>query len=186
MIKSLSAFAFLLALTASANAQSLQQQMAKCVGLTGTLQRLACYDAVAHDAGVNAAPRTASAAPPPAYVSQPPAVYVPPSQAYVPPPVPAQRQTVGDFGAERLEENPSSPKKLERITAEVTAFHADPFGRFTVSLSNGQVWKQIEGDVTVASYRKTTRTAIIARSFLGSFALKFNDSEKMYKVTRVQ
>ena len=178
MIKSL---AVLVALTVAADAQTIQQQMAKCQAMTGALQRLACYDAVNRDSAVP--PRAAPAAPP---------VYAPPApQPYAPPvtataPRTAPRQTTADFGAERLQENPAAPVRVSRIVAEVEKFHADPYGRFTVTLSNGQMWKQIEGDVTVASYRKTTRSAIIVRSFLGSYALKFNDSEKMYKVARVQ
>ena len=186
MMKLVSAFAALVVFSVGAQAQSLSQQMARCVGVSGTLQRLACYDAAAHDAGLNA-PRTASAAPqayvPPAFV--PPAPQAAP--AYAPRPPGPTRQTAADFGAERVEDNPAAPTRVSRIAAEVTNFHADPFGRFTVTLSNGQVWKQVEGDTTaVASYRKNTHSAVVARSFLGSYALKFNDSEKMYKVTRVQ
>jgi hypothetical protein len=177
MTKKLAAFAALAVLaTLPASAQpALQVQLSRCLAIPGVLQRLACYDGVARGAGVSTTPRIASTAPPlPA--SAPP--------VYVPRPVPAP---AASFGSERLAQSPATrAAALDRIESAVVGFDVNARGKFVVTLANGQIWKQIDGDDAVTRPRKSARSVIIERAVFSSYALTFNDSSQRFKVARVQ
>jgi len=74
----------------------------------------------------------------------------------------------------------------DRIESQLAAFDIDARGKFTVTLANGQVWKQLPGDDAVTRPRKSARSVIIERAIFSSYALTFNDSSQRYKVARVQ
>ena len=82
----------------------------------------------------------------------------------------------------------SAALAVDSITAGVSEFAYNPFGRFIVFLDNGQVWKQIEGDVDRAVFPKLGKDnkVTISRGFIGSYNLTINDSAKVFKVTRVK
>ncbi len=89
------------------------------------------------------------------------------------------------FGQEQLPK--SSVEQDERLTAEITAFQTDARGRFTVTLSNGQVWQQMAGDSGVAQRGpKSSRTVSISRGSLGSYDLRFSDRNITFKVKRLR
>jgi hypothetical protein len=170
-LATLVAFAALATLPASAQ-PALQLQLSHCLAIPGVLQRLACYDGVARSTGVSVAaqPRTAPAAPAPS-------TYSPRS---VPAPAPS-------FGGERLPQSEASRRAaLDRIESQLAGFDINARGKFTVTLANGQVWKQVDGDDAVARPRKSARSVIIERALFSSYALTFNDSSQRYKVARVQ
>jgi hypothetical protein len=163
------AFAALATLPASAQ-PALQLQLSHCLAIAGVLQRLACYDGVARGVSVAAQPRTAPAAPAPS-------TYSPRS---IPAPAPG-------FGGERLPQSEASRRAaLDRIESQLAGFDINARGKFTVTLVNGQVWKQLDGDDAVARPRKSARSVIIERALFSSYALTFNDSSQRYKVARVQ
>lgn len=166
------AAALLAALPASA--QTLQSQLSRCLAIPGVLQRLACYDGVAKGAGI--APMAA----PPAYSAPAPVpapAYRAPVAAAAPPP---------SFGSERLPQAAAAaPRRADEIGATVTALTFDPTGRFTVTLDNGQVWRQISGD---QNFLRETRigTVRISRGALGSYDLTVTGRHASYRVTRLQ
>lgn len=171
-LSTLAALAVLAAVPASAQ-PALQLQLAHCLAVPGVLQRLACYDDVVRGAGIAAAPRTAPALPAP---------NTPPPPAYS-----ARTARPSGFGAERLPQPEASRRAaLNRIESRLTGFDIDARGKFTVTLANGQVWKQVEGDDAVARPRKSAHSVIIERAIFSSYALTFNDSSQRYKVARVQ
>ncbi len=89
------------------------------------------------------------------------------------------------FGQEQLSKTPA--EQDERITAEITAFQADPRGRFTITLNNGQVWQQMAGDSGIAQHGpKSSRTVSISRGSLGSYDLRFSDRNITFKVRRLR
>jgi len=91
------------------------------------------------------------------------------------------------FGGERLPQSEVSRRPAsDRIVSELAGFDTNARGKFTVTLANGQVWKQLDGDDAVARPRKSARSVIIERAVFGSYALSFNDSSQRYKVSRVQ
>jgi len=103
------------------------------------------------------------------------------------------------FGSERLppaeqaKVNPPPPEEarvqeIDSISAKVTDYALTPTGRFIVFLDNDQVWQQIEGDTYKAHFKKNPgdNTVVISRAFLGSYAMKVNDLNQVYKVKRVK
>jgi hypothetical protein len=150
---------------------ALPAQLHQCAAIVGSVERLACYDGLARGA-----PPAATAPLPPAQNVQRPA----------PPP----QNAAADFGADTLPQAaPAPPQRspLESITAQVTDFSFDARGHFTVTLSNGQVWKQIEGDqVGVALRKDLTHTATISRAILWSYSIRFDNPRGLFKVVRVR
>lgn len=148
-----------------ATAQTVQEQLARCQAMTDSLQRLNCYDAV----------NKATTAVPP----------VPAQAAPVSVPTPAPATT--SLGADRLPQTAKiAPRQTNRIVSVIEKFDLDLRGHFILTLANGQVWKQIEGDTARATPRKSARYVTIERAIFGSYSLTFNDANRLYKVTRVQ
>ena len=152
---------------------ALQTQLSRCLAIAEVLQRLSCYDGVARGAGA-----TVSTQPPIGAVPTAPV-----APAYVPPPVAA---TAPSFGSERLQSQASRHPAQNRIVSALAGFDTNVRGKFTVTLVNGQVWKQLDGDDAIARPRKSARSVVIQRAIFGSYALTFNDSNQRYKVVRVQ
>jgi hypothetical protein len=171
------------------------EAMGKCSALTDDKARLACYDAVAprlRDA-LNHPPEALAHAPTEEeqkswfgfsignwFGNNPPA---------------AAQTTPQQFGADNLPAKPAPkesaaaqpemPQQIDSITATVTDYSFNPFGKFIVFLDNGQVWK--EDDTGRAHFTKGgTNTVRIERGLLGSYNMYVNDSDKLYKVTRVK
>ena len=187
--------------------QQVLEALTKCADLTDDKARLACYDALA--------PRVkdALATPPSAVASNAPPTKeeqeswfgfnidnlfgTAPSQQTtpekfgadkLPPPPPPPAPPPGSAEAQAAPPPPPEPQELESITAGVTEYAFTPFGKFIVILDNGQVWRQLEGDADKAHFEKNAKDnkVTISRGFIGSYNLKINDSEKVYKVTRVK
>ena len=57
-------------------------------------------------------------------------------------------ETPAEFGGEYLPENikKRDEKRLKEITAKVAEFRVNQFGKVTVTLENGQVWRQLNSD----------------------------------------
>jgi hypothetical protein len=164
----ISAVVLLIGVSSVARAQSndLPAELAHCLNFTGAVERLSCYDRLAREAG-SIAPRDRNAVPPP----------------------PQARAAAGPapdrLGKEELPGR-SAPPREDRMTAEITDFRKDQAGRFTVALSNGQVWQQVAGDTTEARYRPgNTHSVTISRGSLGSYDLNFNDRNTTFKVRRL-
>jgi hypothetical protein len=173
------------------------EALGKCAGLADDKARLACYDALAPQV------KDALGAPPAAVGSTQP----PPTQEQqkswfgfdvgnIFGTAPAQQTTPQQFGSDKLPAPPppppgtapAQPPVIDSITAGVTDYAINPFGKFIVFLDNGQVWKQEQGDADRAQFRKNPKDnkVSISRGFIGSYNMTLNDSEKVYKVTRVK
>jgi hypothetical protein len=106
---------------------------------------------------------------------------------------PAEQTTPQQFGGENL---PAPPLKqgeappegpIDSITAKVTDYAFNPFGKFVVFLESGQVWKQIGAESDVATLKKGgDNTVLISRGMFGSYNMQFNGSNKVFKVKRVK
>ena len=80
---------------------------------------------------------------------------------------------------------PPPPEQIESITAAVTDYSFNPFGKFIVFLDNGQVWREIDPDL--AHFNKGgANTVTIERGMMGSYNMRINDGNKIYKVTRIK
>jgi len=98
--------------------------------------------------------------------------------------------TPGEFGKERTPEVQAvrEHEEIESISSQVSDVAFTPFGQFIVFLANGQVWKQLQGEAERAHFRTNAadNTVVISRGFLGSYNLKLNGSDQLFKVTRVK
>ena len=164
-------------------AESLQAQLARCVRITGLLQRLACYDGVVKDAGISvpAAMRPAPVNPIPPATARPAA----PALASAAPPGPAP-PAASSFGSESLPQTRRPPSgSAKAILAGVANLSFDGTGHFTVALDNGQVWRQVPGDMAILS-RTQVGSVRIARSVFGSYDLSLPGVHASYRVVRIQ
>jgi hypothetical protein len=167
--------AFVAAVSSGGHAQSnnLQTELAHCLSFSGAVERLSCYDRLARGAA-RAVPQTSSALPP---------------TPTAPPPargdVTATRAVPQELGKEEL--RGARPPGEDRMTAVISDFREDPTGRFTITLSNGQVWQQIAGDTARAQYHSGgTKTVVIARGSFGSYDLAFSGRNITFKVKRLR
>jgi len=105
---------------------------------------------------------------------------------------PEQQSTPQQFGSDKLPEThaqeEAAAETVDSISAGVTDYAFTPFGKFIVFLDNGQVWRQEEGDSDRAYFHKAAKdnTVTIKRGLLGSYNLTINDSNRLFKVTRVK
>jgi hypothetical protein len=172
--------------------EDLVSGMAKCAVVTDNSARLACYD------GLTPLLKAAQTqpAPPPGETADNRAWYDP-SRIFGTSPSAQTRPE--QFGSENLTPPappppkpgepvpPPAPEALDSITAKVSDFALNPFGRFVVFLDNGQVWQQIPGDDDRAHFRKgRNETVVISRGMLGSYNLVVNDSGPAFKVRRIK
>lgn len=79
-------------------------------------------------------------------------------------------------------------RNVDHITARMTAYDFSRFKIFTVSLSNGQVWRQLSGDVIYAHWDKPPGSYMVTISHgaFGSFNLQVKDIPSVFKVERLK
>ncbi|MGB8601869.1 MAG: hypothetical protein WCD42_06705, partial [Rhizomicrobium sp.] len=80
---------------------------------------------------------------------------------------------------------------LDSISEEVKEVHYSRLGTFTVTLQNGQVWQQLNGDPDKAHFAAfdgngDPTTVTIERAILGSYNLSINGHGRIFKVKRVK
>ena len=89
------------------------------------------------------------------------------------------------FGAERLPQAAEAAKPPETMQARITAVRLNAFKQFTVTLDNGQIWRQLDSDTAVA--RLAAADAVkITRGFLDSYSLTVDGVWGTYKVKRIK
>lgn len=97
-----------------------------------------------------------------------------------------------DFGAESIHNQQvastaEEPKGLDEMRAGVTKVEFGPSGRFTVTLDNGQVWRQIEADSGHARFAKKGGDRVtISHGMLGSYNLVIEGRAMLFKVKRLK
>jgi hypothetical protein len=150
-----------------------------------------------HAVPVPAAPVPVAAAPAPAAApviaapvpAAPAPVAAAPAPVVAPPPVAAPVQPEAQFGAERLDkptrDAAGQPAQIDEIKGTITSFSFLPNGRVLVTLSNGQVWRQIDGD-NERFKGKEGELATIERGIFGSYNLTVEGRNQLLKVQRVR
>jgi hypothetical protein len=170
--------------------------MGKCATLADDKARLECYDGLAprlRDA-LNVPPETLSH--PPTKEEQQSWFGFNLDHLFGSGRAPATQTTPEPFGADKLAAAPATaaagtaaapaePEEIDSITAGVTDYSVNPFGKFIVFLDNGQVWRQIDSDVAHFS-RSSPNSVAIDRGSMGSYNMRINDGNHIYKVTRVK
>ena len=90
------------------------------------------------------------------------------------------------FGSESLPQARRPPSgSAKSILAGVTNLSFDGTGHFTIALDNGQVWRQVPGDMSILS-RTQVASVRIARSVFGSYDLSLPGLHTSYRVVRIQ
>jgi len=176
----------------AASRDDVLEALGKCAAVADDKARLACYDALAPHV------KEALATPP----AQLPPGHQPTKEeqeswfgfdlSNLFGASPAEQTTPQQFGSEHLPETHAkedvAAKEVESITAGVTDYAYTPFGKFIVFLDNGQVWRQSEGDADHANFHKVAKDnrVTISRGAMGSYNLKINDSDKIFKADRAK
>jgi hypothetical protein len=146
-------------------------------------ERLKAGDVTAAAPAPVVPPAPVAAAPAPAAVAAAPEPVVPPPAAAAP------RQTESQFGAETLKkesrEAAGAPEPLDEISGVIAKLVFSPTGRAIVTLDNGQVWRQIEGDSDVFRGKQGEK-AKIERAILGTYNLTVDGRNQLIKVQRVR
>jgi hypothetical protein len=65
------------------------------------------------------------------------------------------------------------PEEVDRITARIASASQDPYGKWTIRLDDGAVWRQID-DNSVDRSPHPGSSAEIRRGALGSFTMKID------------
>jgi len=167
MTKTIASLLVVIAAAAAAMAQdTLPAQLTACLQITGLLQRLACYDRAAQ--AIGPVLRSVPAQRPVAQMAAPAANAAPPT----------------GLGSERLPRT-GTVKRAQEMIASVAGISYDARGHFTVTLDNGQIWRQLEGD-TGALQAARSSTVRISRGALGSYDLNIVGRNATYRVLRLQ
>ena len=149
---------------------SLATQLRQCSVIVGSVERLACYDQSARRP-VPAASQLSRRRT--RYLSVRPSPADPPR---ISAPTPCLRP-----------HRPRAAFDPRFDTSQVTDFSFDVRGHFIVTLANGQIWRQIEGDTVNVPLRKDrTHTATVSRAILGSYSIRFDNPRGLFKVLRVR
>lgn len=118
----------------------------------------------------------------------------PATQAYATAP-PFQPTPEEQFGADSFSKQPSGTampaRPLDtpsRIEARMVSYSFDSGGRFTATLSNGQVWHQNRADGPKANWKKPAGSYVITirRGLLGDYNFTTDDGNGAYKVDRLR
>jgi hypothetical protein len=91
-----------------------------------------------------------------------------------------------DFG--KAPEAVAGPKEISEISATVTEFAKNAYGKSIFILDNGQVWRQLDADTTeVSAPRKGGAMKVtIKKAMMGSFSLTVEGRNGIVKVRRIK
>lgn len=170
IIRGLAVAAAIFLIAGAADAASdgdLSSAILRCAAQQDETAQLACYNRIAARLKTGAAPAAeAPAAPPPA------------------------RRVIGsvaDFGLESVPFDTTGPVKRAQITAKVAKVSYNFFHIFTVTLDNGQVWRQMDSDSSIAQFKTDKPEVVtISRGFLDSFHLAIRGRWGLYAVKRIK
>ncbi len=157
--------------------------LVKCADITDKAARLDCYD--------QAAPQLRAAAQAPA---PPPPVA---AQTTEPPPAPVSQQG-GSFlsSLDPFGDSPQGPSAQQMayqaigaeilpVTIGVTDYSVAPNGSFSVTLDNGQVWRERNEHYDHPAFRSDAKNVVvIERGLIGGYNLYLKGDGKPYKVLR--
>src|ERR1700759_4536319 len=98
-----------------------------------------------------------------------------------------RRRGAGAAGADAGVRERTEADSADHITARMQSYSFDGDGMFTVTLDNGQVWRQIAGDTDYAHWKKPAGGYVvrISHGLLGSYNLQVVKTPGIYKVRRV-
>lgn len=98
--------------------------------------------------------------------------------------------TVENFGSEAIVEvrRDRDDKKLKSIESKVVEIRINKLGKVTLTLENGQVWRQLRSDNKTLRLPRSEQlyTARIKRSIVGNYMLTVPELKRTIRVSRVE
>ncbi|HEY0105870.1 MAG TPA: hypothetical protein VGB91_07275, partial [Rhizomicrobium sp.] len=160
--------------------------LVKCTDLAEVHARLACYDQEAP--ALRAAAEAPSVPPPPE-----PVPAAPPPEPAAPPPQGSFLSALDPFGSEappplaaQMAYQPAGQEILP-ITIKLADYAVEPSGNFTVTLANGQVWRERKEHYETPRFQADGDNYVtIERGLLGGYNLYLKGSGHVYKVMRIK
>ncbi|AWL13257.1 hypothetical protein HMF8227_02808 [Saliniradius amylolyticus] len=152
-------------------AQSLPERLQRCQQIDSALKRLDCYDQLARKMAVPGSSTLENKKPKP-NASKPVVAKVQNEKA----------KAKAEFGLTEAQKQKDKPK-VDRIEAVVTKREKGPRGKWLITLDNGQIWKQNDGE-----YFPFPRNGAvyIEEGAFGTYYLSAETTNRMIKVKRLQ
>jgi len=98
--------------------------------------------------------------------------------------------TPEEFGSERIPEKRKERenKRLKSILSKVVEIRISKFGKVTLTLENGQVWRQLNSDSKVLRINGKDKlyTAKVKRSIMGNYMLTIKELKRTIRVRRIK
>lgn len=95
-----------------------------------------------------------------------------------------------DFGDEAIPDvqRDKDGKRIKAINAKVVEIRVNSLGTATVSLDNGQVWRQLDSDNKKLHFGNSERllTAKVKRSLFGNYMMTVNELHRTIRVRRIK
>lgn len=111
-------------------------------------------------------------------------------------PAPAEKALIepapeADFGGERLRarEEQREQGRRQSLTSQIVEIVVNPFDKVTVTLDNGQVWRQLDGDdrtVRFPADGPQVYTAQIKQGLFGNYMMKIVERDRTIRVRRIE
>lgn len=99
-------------------------------------------------------------------------------------------ETEEEFGGEYLPKNrlENDASRLKKISAKVAEIRVNRFGKVTLTLDNGQVWRQLDSDNKTIRFGKEDKlyTARVKRSTFGNYMLTIEELKRTIRVKRIE
>lgn len=98
------------------------------------------------------------------------------------------QQAAGMHAASEFGKEAASPAaSINRVQSRMVSYKFNALGTFTVTLENGQVWQQVEGDTDHAHWNKPAPSYVVTikRGFLKSYNFQVQGLPGLYKVLRI-
>lgn len=150
-----------------------QAELEQCLGITGSTERLACFEALA----VRGQPLSPSEPPEPEPESEIATEESAQSQ-------PASREQA-DFGSEQLPREAVKDEEKETFHATVTKVTKGNYGALDFFMENGHIWRQIEPRF-VAYPRGRPFPVTITRGLLGEYRLRVDGTGRLVPIRRIK
>ncbi|WP_085300155.1 hypothetical protein [Cognaticolwellia mytili] len=162
-------FAFMSLTSMSANADTLNAELAQCAQVKDSLARLVCFDDLVKSTKSFTAGEQASTSTPVTQIA----------------PVAVEKtDKEASFGAEHLKKS-NIPESERQIVFTVEKLTKDQYGQLRFTFKNGQQWKQTDG----SHFRvKEGESVLLIKGMLNSIYLKKNitSSNKKIRVKRLK
>lgn len=83
---------------------------------------------------------------------------------------------------------PAAARDDDHVVAALVTYNINAAGIFTVTLANGEVWRQISGDTAFAKFTKPAPSyrAVIQKGFFGSYNMTIPGVPGLFRVLRVR